>query len=177
MIVRSYGSAEMLLDPFWRNCCRVWRIEVSLVYFVVRWRVKKLYNLLHIRLRSHVTSAFSFDFDCCMCVCVWGGCRVVLLIGSLGGGLIDGLNGEMRGFNAAGEGNCTWAWFGNDAEGGVAGFATDVRDLQAQSGAEERRGEGALAEGRKIYEMIGARALFSWTVVRNKSQSFPVSSA
>lgn len=37
-------------------------------------------------------------------------------------------------------------------------------------------GGGALAEGRKIYEMIGGRALFGWTVARNKSRGFRVSS-
>lgn len=83
----------------------------------------------------------------------------------------------MRGFNAAEEGNCTWAWFGNDAEGGWLDSPLMSEICRPKSGAEERRGEGALAEGRKIYEMIGARALFGWTVVRNKSQSFRVSSA
>lgn len=58
----------------------------------------------------------------------------------------------------------------------VAGFVTDFRDLQAQIEDEERRGEGALAEGRQIYEMIGGRTLFGWTVVRNKSKGFHVSS-
>ncbi len=39
-----------------------------------------------------------------------------------------------------------------------------------------RRSGGALAEGRKIYEMRGGRALFGWTVARNKSRGFRVSS-
>lgn len=39
-----------------------------------------------------------------------------------------------------------------------------------------RRGRGGgLAEGRKIYEMIGGRALFGWTVARNKAKGFRVS--
>lgn len=44
-------------------------------------------------------------------------------------------------------------------------------DLQAQSEDKERRGEGALAKGRKIYEMIGGRALFGWTVAHKSEFS------
>jgi len=35
---------------------------------------------------------------------------------------------------------------------------------------------GALVQGRKIYEMIGGLALFGWTVARNRSRDFSVSS-
>lgn len=68
-------------------------------------------------------------------------------------------------------------WQRRRGEGGWLDSPLMSEICRPKSGAEVRRGEGALAEGRKIYEMIGARALFGWTVVRNKSQSFRVSSA
>lgn len=117
---------------------------------------------------------------------------MALLIGMSGGGLIDGLiacssnlergggrgrkedKERMRGFNAAENGRWTWAKFGKRVEG-VDLFVTDFREICRRRVRMRRRG-GALAEGRKIHEMIGGRALFGWTVARNKSRGFRVSS-
>lgn len=65
------------------------------------------------------------------------------------------------------------------AGGGGYSSLISGRFAGAESADEEKGwgdGGGALAEGRKIYEMIGGRALFGWTVARNKSRGFRVSS-
>lgn len=56
--------------------------------------------------------------------------------------------------------------------GEVALFVTDFREICRRRVRMRRKGGGALAGGRKIYKMIGGRALFGWTVARNKSKGF-----
>lgn len=59
----------------------------------------------------------------------------------------------------------------------MALFVTDFRGIcRRRVRMKRREGRGAFAEGRKIYEMIGGRALFVWTVAHNKSRGFRVSS-
>lgn len=58
----------------------------------------------------------------------------------------------------------------------MAPIVTDFREICRRAVRMRRRGGGAIAEGRKIYETIGGRALFGWTAARNKSRGFRVSS-
>lgn len=137
-------------------------------------------SLCSVAHRTEITASCKDDPEAKCSFFILCGWRVALLIGMSRGALIDRLIACSPGLersggrgervwssSAAQTGEWTRARHGLRVGGGKAAFVTDYQGDFCRRGVWMRRkGEGALAEGRKIYETIGGRALFVWTLVR-----------